>query len=210
MIAPPDRSPERDAALEAMLLRVPREGWTMATLRRALTASGGHPDDATLLFPGGAADMVEAFLDLADRRMAEAASTTDFADMKLPARVREVIRLRLAWAAPHKEAARRALAVLMAPRNARLSAITMARTVDEIWHLAGDRSADFSWYTKRGILAGVYSSTLLFWLRDYSPDDEATLAFLDRRLADVGRIGTMRRRVTDAVKRCKPRVAATA
>jgi ubiquinone biosynthesis protein COQ9 len=210
MIAPPERTPERDAALEAMLDRVPQEGWTLATLRRALADLGEHPDDATLLFPGGASDMVESFLDLADRRMAEAAAAVDMSEMRLPARVREIIRLRLAWAAPHKEASRRALAILMAPRNSRMAAATLARTVDEIWHAAGDASADFSWYTKRAILAGVYTSTLLFWLRDYSLDDEATLAFLDRRLASVGRIGGLRRRVNAALNRFRPGAAEAA
>ena len=59
------------------------------------------------------------------------------------------------------------------------------RTVDAIWHAAGDRSTDFAWYTKRGVLTAVYSSTLLFWLRDGSEDDAATLAFLDRRMAGI-------------------------
>ena len=195
MIAAPERSPERDAALEAVLARVPEEGWTVATLRHALTDMGEHPDEAGLLFPGGAADMVEAFLDLADRRMAEAVSNADLTGMRVPARVREAIRLRLAWAAPHKEAVRRAFAVLMAPQQARIASATLARTVDEIWHLAGDTSADFSWYSKRAILAGVYSSTLLYWLADPSDDASATLGFLDRRLAGVGRIGRARKRI---------------
>jgi ubiquinone biosynthesis protein COQ9 len=64
--------------------------------------------------------------------------------------------------------------------------------VDAIWHAAGDRSADFSWYTKRAILTVIYSATVLYWLRDVSEDDAATLAFLDRRLAVVGRIGRLR------------------
>ena len=64
-----------------------------------------------------------------------------------------------------------------------------------IWHAAGDRAADFSWYTKRLILTGVYTTTMLYWLRDASENDEATLAFLDRRLKDVGRITMLRRRV---------------
>ena len=43
-------------------------------LRMALADIGVPPDDAELLFPGGAADMIEAFCDWADRRMeAEAA-----------------------------------------------------------------------------------------------------------------------------------------
>ena len=122
MIDRPERSAERDLTLEAMLRRGPEEGWTMAALRHALTDLGEHPDDAALLFPGGAADMVEAFLDLADRRMATEAAAADMAGMNLPARVREVIRLRLAWVAPHKEAVRRAFAVLLAPRNAAFAA----------------------------------------------------------------------------------------
>jgi ubiquinone biosynthesis protein COQ9 len=70
----------------------------------------------------------------------------------------------------------------------------VARTTDAIWHAAGDRSADFSWYTKRAILAGVYGATLLRWLNDGSEDDADTLAFLDRRLAGVARIGRLRAR----------------
>ena len=87
-----------------------------------------------------------------------------------------MIALRLEQNRPHKEAIRRALALLALPRNARLAAACTARTVDAIWHAAGDRSADFSWYTKRAILAAVYGATVLFWLRDASEDDAATLA----------------------------------
>ena len=101
--------------------------------------------------------------------------------------MRAVIALRLEQNRPHKEAIRRALALLALPGHARLAARCTARTVDAIWHAAGDRSADFSWYTKRAILAAVYGATVLYWLRDSSEDDAATLAFLDRRLAGVGR-----------------------
>jgi ubiquinone biosynthesis protein COQ9 len=76
--------------------------------------------------------------------------------------------------------------------------------VDAIWHAAGDRSADFSWYTKRALLTGVYGATVLFWLRDASEDDAATLAFLDRRLAGIGRIGGVRRRAETVLGRLRP------
>jgi len=52
VIAPPERSAERDAALEALLPNVPFDGWTVTALRRAAGP------DADLLFPGGAAEMV--------------------------------------------------------------------------------------------------------------------------------------------------------
>ena len=69
MIAPPERSPERDAAIDALLPNVPFDGWTYLALRRGLASIGVAPEEAELLFPGGAADMIEAFCDLADRRM---------------------------------------------------------------------------------------------------------------------------------------------
>jgi ubiquinone biosynthesis protein COQ9 len=189
----PERSDERDAALDEFLA-APFTGWTVAALR----ASAGP--DADLLFPGGARDMVEAYCDLADRRMAPVV------EGRLPDRVRAVIGQRLAASRPYKDAIRRGVAVLAAHPGT--AAACTARTVDAIWHLAGDRSADFSWYTKRAILTGVYGATLLFWLRDESEDDADTLAFLDRRLAGVGEIGRLRRKGGDVLARFRPKTAA--
>ena len=198
MIAPPERSPERDAAIEAILPQVGWTGWTMATL----TAAAGP--DADLLFPGGAPDMIEAYVDWADRRMEAAAAAQDFSELRLPARVRAVLALRFEQNRPYKDAVRRALGILSAPGNTALAARTAARTVDSIWHAAGDTASDFSWYTKRATLAAVYGATLLYWLRDDSADNEPTLAFLDRRLAGVGRIGRLRRRADAAMRRFRP------
>ena len=49
----PERSPERDQAIEAMLPHVAVGGWTTRTL---LEAAG---PDTDLLFPRGAVDMIE-------------------------------------------------------------------------------------------------------------------------------------------------------
>ena len=184
-MTPPERTPERDAALDALVDLVPFPGWTI----RALQLAAGP--DADLLFPAGATDMVEAWVDLADRRMPPASP-----ELSLGKRVRSVIAQRLQDSTPHREPVRRGLA-LLACNSVAASRVT-ARTVDAIWHAAGDRSADFSWYTKRAILAGVYGSTLLFWLRDDSAGSADTLAFLDRRLANVGRLGKLARRVRGA------------
>jgi ubiquinone biosynthesis protein COQ9 len=203
MLGTPERSAERDAAIAAMLQHVPFDGWTRRALRRGVADAGMPQNEAELLFPGGARDLLETFCDWADRRMAEASASLDMSQ-RVPQRVRAVIALRLAQQRPHKEAIRRALSLLALPSNARLAAACTARTVDAIWHAAGDRSADFSWYTKRAILTAVYAATVLFWLRDTSEDDSATLAFLDRRLAGVGRIGTVRRRAESVLARLRP------
>ena len=199
----PERSAERDAAIAAMLSHVPFDGWTRRALRLGLTDIGVAPEEAEQLFPGGAPDMIEAFCDWADRRMEQGAAALD-PELRLHRRVRAVIALRLEQNRPHKEAVRRALALLALPLHARLAAVCTARTADAIWHAAGDRSTDFSWYTKRATLAAVYAATVLYWLRDVSEDDAATLGFLDRRLAGVGRIGDIRRRAKSVMGRTRP------
>ena len=45
------------------------------------------------------------------------------------------------------------------PENVAGSMAELARLADEIWFLAGDRSVDISWYTKRATLSAVYAST---------------------------------------------------
>ena len=201
MLTPPERSDERDAAIIALLPNVVFDGWTLAALR---SAAG---PDADLLFPGGPTEMVEAYCDLGDRWMEQGAAAANVTSLRLSQRVRAIIALRLKQNRPYKDAVRRALAVLAVPGNTGVALRCTARTVDAIWHAAGDGSADFSWYTKRAILAGVYGATLLFWLADSSDDDAPTLAFLDRRLKGVGRIGGVRRRIDAAMQRFRPNEA---
>jgi ubiquinone biosynthesis protein COQ9 len=199
MIAPPERLPERDAAILAMLPNVPFDGWTKRALRAGIIATGMAADEADLLFPLGTVDMIETFADLADRRMEAAAAL--LTETRLPVRVRAIIALRLEQNRPHKEAIRRALAILALPQNARAASACTARTVDAIWHAAGDRAADFTWYTKRAILTAIYTATILYWLRDASEDDAATLALLDRLLAAHARVHRLSRRFEDMLAR---------
>ncbi len=178
----------RDAAIRAVLPLVAERGWTMAALQQAAGS------DADLLFPGGAAELVAAYIDMADRTMASEAAPL-VAEQNLSRRVRTLIATRLQQAEPHRAAVRRGLAVLARPANAALAARCTAGTVDAMWRAAGDTSTGVSWYTKRAILAGVYGSTLLYWL-DGRRGEADTLAFLDRRLAGVAQIGRWRRRLT--------------
>ncbi len=181
-----DRQEGRFAAIEAALPYVAELGWSAAALR-----AGAGPQ-ADLLFPGGAAEMIEVYIAFADRRMVAGAGAS-IGNLRLSQRVRALIAARLVQAEGEKPAVRRALAVLALPGNALVSARSLARTVDSIWAAAGDTSADFSWYTKRAILGSVYTATLLYWLND-AKDHEAVLAFLDRRLAGVARLGKLRAR----------------
>jgi ubiquinone biosynthesis protein COQ9 len=191
---------ETSLIIDALLPQVPFDGWTSKSLRQALQSIGQPPEDAPLIFPGGAGEMIEAFCALADQRMADAAVAADLAAYRVPGRVRAILAIRFEQNRVNREAIRRALAWLTLPNHAAAAARITAGTVDAIWHAAGDKSADFSWYTKRGILAAVYSATLLYWLNDTSEENENTLRFLDRRLENVAQIGRLRKKIADKTR----------
>lgn len=185
----------RPHLVEAMLPHVPFDGWTQSALEAAAAELGVVPAVARLAFPGGAFEMVDAYIRTADVRMLEALDTPAFHALKIRAKITAAIRTRLEQAAPHREAIRRAAAVLAFPGNARRTAGLTWRTADTIWRLAGDTSTDFNHYSKRALAGSVYAATLLVWLNDESPDFADTWAFLDRRIAGVMQIEKVKARL---------------
>jgi ubiquinone biosynthesis protein COQ9 len=192
---------QRDALIEAMLPDVPFDGWSRAALRAAARRVGMSTAEAVALFPGSPSDFVACFSRWADRRMLERLEALPLDPLRVPERIALAVNIRLEIVEPWREAVRRGLAVLALPQNAPLALRLLYETVDGIWYAAGDTATDFSFYTKRATLAGIYAATLLYWLEDHSPGAADTRAFLDRRLADAARIGAARHRLEAAVER---------
>ena len=195
-----DRLKLRDDLLRAALPHVPFDGWTAAALRRGAEDIGIAKDVAVDAFPGGAADMVEHFSDWSDRRMLESLETMGLPSMRVTERVRTAVEVRLRQAEQYREAVQRSLAFLAMPQNALLGAKLLYRTVDAIWHAAGDTATDWNFYSKRGLLAGVFSATVLYWLNDRSEGFADSLDFLDRRLRDVAGIGKAKAKFKERFK----------
>jgi ubiquinone biosynthesis protein COQ9 len=180
---------DRERLLRATLVHVPFDGWTMAALRGGAHDLGLEPVLAANAFPGGARELVEFHSREADRRMLKALEGMDMSSMRVRDRIAAAIRTRLEQNEADGEAIRRALAFLAMPQNAALALRCLYRTVDAMWYAAGDTSTDYNFYTKRLLLAGVYSSTLLYWLNDKSEGKEDTWRFLKRRISEVLKIG---------------------
>lgn len=163
------------------------DGWTEEALAVAAEELGVPPGRARLAFPGGAIEMVDAWFDWIDKAMLTAFPPERIAQMKIRDRIRDLILFRFETMRPHREALRRALAVLAMPQNLAAAARLAWRSADRIWRLAGDTATDFNHYSKRTILVGVYGSTTLVFLDDNDQDLAETRAFLGRRIDDVMR-----------------------
>ena len=198
---PSDEAALKRALLEAALKHVPFDGFSAKTLDLAATDLGVERSDVARLFPEGPPNLVEFFSDVADNEMEEKLARLDLRNMKVRERIRTAVLLRLAALKPHKEAARRAAAFLSLPPNLPLAARLIYRTVDGMWRAVGDTSTDFNFYTKRGILAGVWSTTLMRWFNDHSDDEVETERFLAARIENVMQFEKAKAQLSEALSR---------
>lgn len=186
---------ERAAILQAALRHIPFDGWSPKTMEAAVKDAGFEPAMAQRAFPGGPVELADYLAADADRRMAAALEARNLEELPIRERIATAVRVRLELLAPDREALRRSLALRLKPGRAPHTIRGVFETVDAMWRAAGDTSTDFNFYTKRGLLAGVYSSTLLYWLDDSSEDFADTWAFLDRRIENIMQIQGVRGRL---------------
>ena len=179
---------QRDRVIEAALIHVPRYGWSWKAIEK-----GGLDlaNDAILgrrLFTSDLSLAADHFADWSDRRMKCELEKIDLMAMRVRDGIHACVKTRIILNSPHKEAIRRLLSFLSLPHNTGLVMRITWRTCSAIWYAIGDRSTDWSYYSKRAILASVYSTTIMYWLSDDGNalgDYPATWAFLDRRIDNV-------------------------
>lgn len=170
------------------------DGWGDLALREAAIFAEVDYDVARLAFPGGAMDMIAAWIDTIDAAMAAALPHETLAAMPIRERIRSLVQFRLDAVAGQEEALRRALAIMALPQNAATSLKTGWRSADIMWRLAGDTATDWNHYSKRAILGSLYAATLAVFVNDVSEDKTETRGFLARRIEGVMRFEKLKRR----------------
>jgi ubiquinone biosynthesis protein COQ9 len=198
MSQPTSREEQRDRLLEAALVHVPFDGWSRRSLSAGAADLGLEPSVARRLFPRAGDDLLVHVERWADRQMLARVGPLD--DLRVRERIARLVRTRLEVLGPHREAMRRATAARLLPSNGLAACGSLWRTVDLMWSAAGDDARDASYYSKRSLLAAVWTSTFLYWLEDRSEGYAETWSFLERRIANVMQIGRLRARVDDFFK----------
>ncbi|DBA93616.1 hypothetical protein WJX82_001435 [Trebouxia sp. C0006] len=181
---------DKELLLESALQYVGEKGWSDAALISGARHIGFSPAAIGLL-ARGPAELVEYFENKCNMELASKlqSSKAEWQHMRTTQRVKEGLKMRLEMNAPYIDTWAQALSIRAQPRNVSAAVEQLAQITDDVWHAAGDKSTDYNWYTKRGLLAGVYTATELYMLTDYSPGFADTWDVLDRRLKDVMNIG---------------------
>ena len=181
------------------------DGWSEVSFKAAIRDAAVDERIARSVCPRGAVDLAVAFHERGDALMRDAMKSAALSEMKIREKVTFGVRARIE-AIADKEAVRRGTTLFALPHLAGDGAKLIWGTADAIWEALGDPSDDINWYTKRATLSGVYGATVLFWLGDSSLENEATWAFLDRRIENVMQFEKVKAQVTGNEK-LKPLMA---
>jgi ubiquinone biosynthesis protein COQ9 len=178
----------QDTILSSALKRVPEHGFTPKALTLG-AQDAGYLEVSVQLFPRGVYDLINYHL--VTQRLALKNNVQFGLDTKLGLG-RKIKILTIERLKANKDIIhcwQEALGHMSLLGNIPASLKELNALSDEIWYLAGDTSVDFSWYSKRASLAGVYASSEMFMTTDKSVEFAATSDFLDRRLEDVQKVG---------------------
>lgn len=189
-----DQTLAKQAILAEALKIVPFDGWHTKTLEEASKKAGFDERYGEILFPEGINGLVKYFIQESDKQMLETLKTLPLKEMRVRDRIKTAVKTRIEQHIPHKEVIPATLRFFALPQHSVQGMQALAHTASEIWYMAGDDATNFNYYSKRFLLAGVYSATLLFWLDDHSEGYEDTWEFLDRRIDNVMQIGKVKQK----------------
>ncbi|KAI9149868.1 Ubiquinone biosynthesis protein coq9, mitochondrial [Blastocladiella emersonii ATCC 22665] len=182
----------RQTLLSTALSLVPEHSFTDKAIAEAAKLHN-FPPTIRGLAPHGTRDLIEHLFEegISVVRAEHELLLAENPDKKpgMTKTVTHLSRKRLEFMAPYIQQWPEAVKVLAHPTNVPFALHHLHKLVDEMWFLAGDKSYDTNYYTKRALLAGVYSSTELFMTTDRSPGYANTWAFLDARFKDSAKIG---------------------
>jgi ubiquinone biosynthesis protein COQ9 len=179
---------QKNALLAAILANVAFDGFSTHAISMAEQQLRLEKGTAFCLFPAGIPDVLEYWHDCLHTALAQAFLAQNPPPAKIREKIHSSVMLRLHLLKDVKPAVRAAMGYYTLPTRALDTSNYLYQIVDQCWRLAGDTSTDYNFYSKRLLLAGVYLSTLLYWLQDESKNQQDTADFLARRIEDVLKI----------------------
>lgn len=184
-----DQDTLRRQILLSALPDVAFDGWHEGLVEAAAARAGISVVAAESAFPDGTRDLALYFSDWADAEMQTRLAREPLDKLRVRERVARGVEIRLEILTPWKQAVSSALCYLGTPPGGLLLPRQVWRTADIIWQAAGDTATDYNRYTKRFLLSGVITATILYWLGDDSEGHADTQAFLARRIDNVLKVG---------------------
>ena len=167
--------------------------WSEDLINKAESNLGLNAGYRYIIFPNGLPEIICFFEHELDRKMLQ-----ELSSLIEPLKVREKISSALIIRIMNvisKKAALNCGGYYICPSNTVLALKIAQNSVDTIWKYAGDKSTDFNYYTKRGLLLSVYMASWTFYFGDDSPNYVDTREFIKNALDNIINIASFKNNI---------------
>ena len=139
-----------------------------------------------LLFPEGKNDLLQFILEELNRKLEEYCKKIDLIRLPVHKRIRKILLSKIDIMNQEKKFYKKIFLSLLLTNKKFSIPVNLYKSIDQIWFIAGDTSVDFNFYTKRFILAAIYSRVFLFFFNNDNQQELEDL--LDKNLKMVSKI----------------------
>ena len=137
------------------------DGWNENIFKSIANNSTFNEKEIKKIFLGDYKSLLKFYLSTSDEEMIKECNKLRLNNLKTNEKINKIILQRLKINEKEKELIKRTFFTLMLTQNANLLLSSLYSTVNNIWNITEDKSIDLNYYTKRAILARLYSRTFL-------------------------------------------------
>ncbi len=189
--------------LKLAKLIIAEEGLNSNTFETIALKHTLNINEINLLFPDGNKDLLEYSLDQLNIELQEYCKSIDLIRLPLHKRIRKILLSKIEIMNKEKNFYKKIFLKSLLPNRTISLSKQLYKSIDQIWYLAGDTSVDFNFYTKRLILAGIYSRVVLFFFNNNNQNELENL--LDLNLKRVAKIPELKSKI-NIVKEYLPKL----
>jgi ubiquinone biosynthesis protein COQ9 len=176
---------KQDKLANLFIQEVPKFGWSRETLLHCAKKQKLSTPNLALMFPSFEYDVLKYLIAQNNSLVEKNYNSFNNSRLKIRDKIKTIMELKFDSNAYLKDALPEMLKFLLRPGNIFMSIKMLHKNSDFIWNLAGDKSNDFNYYSKRGLLSMVYLATLIYWLNDKSNKGIGTKNFISKSVDGI-------------------------
>jgi ubiquinone biosynthesis protein COQ9 len=172
---------------------VAKEGFNSKVFIKISKNTAIDENETHLLFPDGYKDLINFALEQLNVELENYCNNLDLIRLPLHKRIRVILLSKILIMNKEKNFYKKLFLNLLLPKRGFSISKQLYNSIDQIWYIAGDTSTDFNFYTKRLILAGIYSRVILFF---FNNNNQIYLEkILDTNLQRVAKIPQLKSKI---------------
>ena len=172
---------------------VSTNGFKPNTLRAISEKYDLDINEIEILFPKKNNDLIKLALEQLNIDLEVSCKKIDLIRLPIHKRIRKILLLKLSLINKEKKFYKNIFFNILIPRRNIFVPFQLYRSIDQIWFLAGDTSADFNFYTKRLILGAIYARIFIFFFNNNDQDELEKI--LDNDLKRVSKIPELKSKI---------------